>query len=156
MSLRRLLMLLLLVLAPLPIAAAEPAWACPCAVAASRSAGPAFGADSTAEGSGGRLVTLSTVDDVVCAGAASECTGDGVVNAARSHREHVERVSAYRTSVFWAGSGLVVFAVAGGMAWVLRLPGGRVAAMSGPDAACRPRDGQTSAGRCSARTESGQ
>ncbi|WP_328464019.1 hypothetical protein OHA21_39545 [Actinoplanes sp. NBC_00393] len=63
-----------------------------------------------------------------------------------------EWISAYRALVFWTGTGLILLAVAGGLAWVLHFPGGRVAAVSGPVAARNRRDGVVSAGRSITRT----
>ena len=63
---------------------------------------------------------------------------------------------AYRAVVFWAGSGVILLAVAGGLASVLQFPGGRGAAVSGQPVAWEPRDGAGSAGRALARTNMGQ
>ena len=131
MSLRRLLILLLLVLAPLPIAAVEPAWACSCA-------------DVIAQ----QQVTLPTPEGAAACGYGSGTCGDTVTSAAGA-----ERLSAYRSLVFWSGSGLVLLAVTGGLAWVLTLPGGRVAAASGQQAAREPGDGVDPAERPVKRTK---
>jgi hypothetical protein len=102
-------------------------------------------------------VTLPTSEEAAACGyrfdQGGRCGGDEVVSAGIGHRERAERVSAYRSLVFWSGSGLILLAVTGGLAWVMSLPGGRVAVVSGQAVAREPGDGVDSAGRPSRRTE---
>ncbi|MEU4422927.1 hypothetical protein AB0F81_20060 [Actinoplanes sp. NPDC024001] len=116
----------------------------------------AFAVESVARGAVGSIVTLTTSDDETSCGYSFEpggryriyaqdgstslCSGNELLTAGVGHRERVERAAAYRSMVFWAGSGLIFLAVAGGVAWVLRLPGGRVAAVSGQPVAPDSRD----------------